>query len=163
PGHAFQQHGHQPGGHLVVWNLAARVAGNQELDLFAGQFPGVAFAADEVNNAHAGGWSGCGSLASQPSRVNAPNRAGRAAEFLPIQAPTKSVAAGRRARAGPRLTRVGERFEDAKPRSKPLSCKEPVAVVPPEPRKQRNAPRAHAGPFQKLENKISWQNALGHR
>jgi len=45
--------GHQPGRHLIVRNIAARVAGDQEFNLLAGVFTRIAFFADEVDSAHA--------------------------------------------------------------------------------------------------------------
>ena len=50
---AANPRGHEPGGHLVVGNIAARVAGDEEVDLLAGVFTGIAFFADEVDGAHA--------------------------------------------------------------------------------------------------------------
>ena len=50
---AANPRGHKPSGHLIVGNIAARVAGNQEVDLLAGVFTGIAFFADEVDGAHA--------------------------------------------------------------------------------------------------------------
>ena len=44
--------GHQPGGHLVVGNFAAGIAGDQEINFFAGVFSRIAFFADKVNGAH---------------------------------------------------------------------------------------------------------------
>ena len=46
-------HGHEPGGHLVIRNFAVRVAGDQEINLLAGVFTGIAFFADQVDGAHA--------------------------------------------------------------------------------------------------------------
>ena len=51
--HAPDAHGHQPCGHLVVGYFTARVAGNEEVDFFAGEFPGITFFADQVDSAHA--------------------------------------------------------------------------------------------------------------
>ena len=52
-GHAANPDGHEPSGHLVVGNVAASVAGDQEVDLFAGVFAGVAFFPNEIDGAHA--------------------------------------------------------------------------------------------------------------
>ncbi len=51
--HAADPHRHQPGGHLIIRYVAACVTGNQKIDLFAGEFPGIAFFADQVDGAHA--------------------------------------------------------------------------------------------------------------
>src|SRR5262249_23497127 len=45
--------GHEPSGHLVVGNIAASVAGDEEIDFLSRVFPGVAFFSDQVNGAHA--------------------------------------------------------------------------------------------------------------
>ena len=50
---AADPRGHEPGGHLVVGNFAAGVAGDEEVDLLAGVFTGIAFFADQVDGAHA--------------------------------------------------------------------------------------------------------------
>jgi hypothetical protein len=39
---------------LVIGNFIAGVAGDQEIDLFAGMLSRIAFFADEVNGAHEG-------------------------------------------------------------------------------------------------------------
>ena len=51
-GQATKPCGHQPCRHLIVGNFAARVAGDQEIDLFAGEFSRIAFFSDQVNGAH---------------------------------------------------------------------------------------------------------------
>ncbi len=50
---AANPRGHEPGGHLVIGDFAARVTGDEEIDLLAGVFAGIAFFADEVDGAHA--------------------------------------------------------------------------------------------------------------
>ena len=51
--HAANPHGHEPRGHLVIGYFAARVPGNQKIDFFAGEFPGITFLANQVDGAHA--------------------------------------------------------------------------------------------------------------
>jgi hypothetical protein len=51
--YAAKPRGHEPGGHLVIGNFAARIAGDEEVDLLAGVLTGIAFFADEVDGAHA--------------------------------------------------------------------------------------------------------------
>ena len=53
--HAADPHRHQPRGHLVIRNVAARIAGNEKINFFAGKFPGITFLADQVDGAHAFG------------------------------------------------------------------------------------------------------------
>lgn len=50
---AAEPSGHEPGSHLVVGNFAARVAGDEEINLLARMFTGIAFFADQVDGAHA--------------------------------------------------------------------------------------------------------------
>src|SRR5437016_13585243 len=68
--HAADAHGHKPCGHLVVGYFAARVAGDQKIDFFAGEFTGVTFLADQVDGAHAFG-ERTGSVTSALGGVNA--------------------------------------------------------------------------------------------
>ena len=60
-GHPAQHDGHQPGGHLVIGNVAVRVCGNELFDFFAGEFARVSLATDQINDAHAfeGSVRGC--------------------------------------------------------------------------------------------------------
>src|SRR4051794_8765568 len=51
-GHTREVDRHQEGGHLVVGNLAVRVADDEKLDLFRGQFFAVPFPLNQVNCAH---------------------------------------------------------------------------------------------------------------
>ena len=51
--HTADPHSHQPCGHLIIRYVAARITGNQKIDFFAGEFPGIAFFADQVDGAHA--------------------------------------------------------------------------------------------------------------
>src|SRR6202030_4140124 len=51
--HAANPHGHEPCSHLVIGYFAARVAGNEKIDFFAGEFSGITFFADQVDGAHA--------------------------------------------------------------------------------------------------------------
>ena len=50
---AANPHGHQPGGHLIIGNIAARVAGDEEVDLLAGMLTGITFFSDQIDGAHA--------------------------------------------------------------------------------------------------------------
>src|ERR1700676_1855045 len=50
---ATEPRGHEPGRHLVIGNFAARVARDEEVNLLAGVFTGIAFFADQVDGAHA--------------------------------------------------------------------------------------------------------------
>ncbi len=47
--HAAQPHSHQPSSHLVIGNVAPCIAGDQEIDFFAGMFPGIAFFSDQID------------------------------------------------------------------------------------------------------------------
>src|SRR5258708_29097874 len=53
--HSAHPRGHEPRGHLVIGNCPPGVAGNQKIDFFAGEFPGITFLADQVDGAHAFG------------------------------------------------------------------------------------------------------------
>jgi len=41
--HAANPHGHEPRGHLVIGYFPARVAGNEKIDFFGGEFSGITF------------------------------------------------------------------------------------------------------------------------
>jgi hypothetical protein len=61
--HAPNPYSHQPSGHLVVWDFATGVTGNEETDFLAGELSRITFLADQIDGAHA--WMGAnGSVTS---------------------------------------------------------------------------------------------------
>ncbi len=52
-GHSPDEHGHQPGRHLIVGNFVVGVGADQECDFVGGEFAAIALLADEVERAHA--------------------------------------------------------------------------------------------------------------
>src|SRR5215472_7537421 len=47
--------GHEPGGKLIIGDASVGCAGDEKRNLFAAEFPAVAFFADQINGAHEAG------------------------------------------------------------------------------------------------------------